>query len=97
MTSCGRVISQIVQYDLQCPDAVPPVDLRLVDMPRLRTPGVHESMAPLPEMVEELVCLANDLSEETSLVCVRGQLLDLDTRDRVSGHSRSPREIGHSR
>jgi len=39
-------------------------------------------VAPLPEVIEEAVGLADDLAEEPALVSVRDELFELDAFDR---------------
>src|SRR5436305_6821522 len=73
-----RAVAGVVESDLQRADRVPPIGLRAVDVPRLCGAGVHERVAPLAEAVEEAVGLADDLSEESSLVLVSDELLQDD-------------------
>src|SRR5215813_11013147 len=73
-----RVGPEVVECDLQRPDAIPPISLDMVNVPGLGGPGVHQRVAPLTELAEERVSVPDDLTEKPSLVRVCYQLLDLD-------------------
>src|SRR5262245_8595910 len=77
-----RSIARVVQRHPDRADDVPPVRLLTVDVPGLGRARVHERMAPLAEVVEEAIGLADDLAKEAALVRMRDQLLELDAFDR---------------
>ncbi len=84
LTLGWRSPAGVVQRDLERADDIPPVGLLLVYVPGLRRAGVHERMAPLAELVEETIRLANHLAKETALVCMSDKLLDDNTVDHRS-------------
>src|ERR1700730_2815464 len=96
-----RSIAGVVQGDLQRPDHVPPVGLLVVDVPGLGRAWIHERVAPLTEMIEKSVGLANDLAKESPLIGMGDQLLEDNTfygAHRISIIARgSPRSRGRSR
>src|SRR4030088_357435 len=65
-----RPFARVTQSDLECLDCVPPVGLTLVNVPSLGRSRIHQGMAPLTEVVEETVSLADHLAEKAALIRV---------------------------
>src|SRR6267378_3297440 len=76
-----RPIPRVIQSYLQGANDVPPIGLLLMDVPGLGGAGIHQRMAPLPEVIEEIIRLTDYLAKETALVRVRHELLDHDAFD----------------
>src|SRR5690348_18456037 len=76
-----RAVARVVQRDLQRADHIPPVRLALMYVPRLGAPWMHQRVAPLAELVEEVIGLADHLADEAALVGVRGEICQDDAFD----------------
>ena len=55
-----------------------PVGLMLVDVPGLGGTWIHQRMAPLPEVIEELIGFPDHLSKKATFVDVRDELFQDD-------------------
>src|ERR1700716_308182 len=78
----GRgLFARVIESDLDRADHVPPVGLKLVNVPCLDRSRIHQGMAPLPEVVEEAVRLADHFAEKSPLIRVCYQLLYFNAFD----------------
>src|SRR5207244_1452413 len=68
-----RALASVIKSDFERTDAVPPIRLALMDMPRLCNTRVHQRMTPLPEAVEKGIAGPYHFAEKTALIRVRRQ------------------------